>query len=119
MRKQDINSGLNKPHDDNGAITNGTALSGAGAKVKGAHQERWVAAGMQTEDFLAMIHTEIPVEKVFGIPGAKDAVDKEWKKLFDINSFALDKVMGLEDIKKMYKKKRRTSALRIVENDMS
>ena len=66
-------------------VTLGEALvaevSAANAAPKQrAHQERWAPAGFQSEDFLAMIHLEIPPEKVPGISGAKAAVDKEWKK---------------------------------------
>ena len=68
------------------------ALAGEGSVVKRPHQERWAAAGMQTEDLLAMVLTEVPVEKVFGVPGAKAAVDKEWGKLIRIRSFDLSKV---------------------------
>jgi hypothetical protein len=50
-----------------------------------------------------MIHLEIPPEKVPGISGAKAAVDKEWQKLFDMNTFDLKRVMSQKDIKAMYK----------------
>ena len=65
---------------------------------------KYACAGTESEDYLAMIHTEIPVEKVFGIPGAKAAVDKEWDKLFRIESFDLDRVMAHKDIVAMYAK---------------
>ena len=67
------------------------------------HQDKWAPSGFQSEDFLAMIHLEIPPEKVPGISGAKAAVDKEWQKLFDMNTFDLKRVMSQKDIKAMYK----------------
>ena len=37
-----------------------------------------------------MIHTAAAHEKVNFIPKAKEAVEKEWKKLMDLEAFALD-----------------------------
>lgn len=91
-------------------VTNGTALAGEGSvskettKQQRAHQERWAPAGFQSEDFLAMIHLEIPPEKVPSISGAKAAVEKEWTKLFDMKTFDLERVTSLKDIQAMYKK---------------
>ncbi len=36
---------------------------------------------------------------MYKIPKAKEAIDKEWKKLFDINAFGLDEVEEFEDVK--------------------
>ena len=52
--------------------------------------------GDMSEEFMALIHTAIPDAKMYRIPGAKAAMDKEWKKLFDMNAFGLDEVMTVQ-----------------------
>ena len=101
-----IKAGVSKdPQNDSDRVTNGCALIGEGKTSERQHQERWAPAGFQSEDVLAMIHLEIPPEKVSGISGAKAAVDKEWDKLVDMSTFDSKAAMGFEAIKKMYKAK--------------
>ena len=45
-----------------------------------------------------MIHTAIDPSKVNYIPKARDAVEKEWKELFDLHSFALDEMEEREKV---------------------
>ena len=57
--------------NESNKVTNGTALvaevsAPSGAPEHRAHQERWAPAGFQSEDFLAMIHLEIPPDKSSG-----------------------------------------------------
>ena len=61
-----------------------------------SHQERHAMMGDMSEEFMALIHTAIPDAKMYRIPGAKAAMDKEWKKLFDMNAFGLDEVMTVQ-----------------------
>ena len=68
------------------------------------HAEHHASLGLNTEEFQAMIHTAIDPAKVNMMPGAKAAVDKEWKKLFDLNAFALDEMMDQDDVIEYYDK---------------
>ena len=60
--------------------------------------------GEMSEEFMALIHTAIPDAKMYKIPGAKAAIDKEWKKLFDMNAFGMDEVMEHKKIVEKYAK---------------
>ena len=85
------------------SITDGTAMTGEGEKAPRAHQQKIAPIFDQSEDFLAMIHTEIPPEKISRISGAQAAVDKEWQKLFDEVTFDLSSVKPREKVKTEYK----------------
>ena len=47
------------------------------------HYERIAPVGTVSEDYYALVHTPVPMNKAMNIPDAKAAVDKEWKKLID------------------------------------
>ncbi len=80
------------------------ADSSADKTAPSNHQERENYLGEISEEFQAMIHTAVPDSKVYGIPGAKAALDKEWKKLFDMDAFAIDEVMEYQAVVEKYKK---------------
>ena len=92
------NDGGNTPLTEGGALV-------AESKQKKAHQSKLdYLCDEASEEYYALIHTAIPDKKVFDIPGAKAAVDKEWDKLFRINAFDLDSVANKRDIIARYKK---------------
>lgn len=68
------------------------------------HAEHHAQLGLNTEEFQAMIHTAIAPDKVNFIPGAKAAVEKEWKKLMDLDAFDLDAMMDQDGVRAMYDK---------------
>ena len=59
----------------------------------------------QSQEYYALIHTAIPDKKVYQIPGAKAAIDKEWDKLFKFGTFDLSIVAEKHDVAKRYKLK--------------
>ena len=59
----------------------------------------------QSEEYYALIHTAIPDNKVYKILVAKEAIDKEWDKLFRLGTFDLSTVEEKRDVAKRYKDK--------------
>ena len=79
------------------------AVSGSGliatSTGKRTHQSRMdYLSDKQSEEYYALIHIAIPDKKVYQIPGAKAAVDKEWDKLFQLGTFDLSTVAEKRDI---------------------
>jgi len=56
-----------------------------------------------TEEFLAMIHQEIPLDKAMRIPDARKAVNREWDKLDDIKAWDFGSVASKWKVKKRAK----------------
>ena len=69
------------------------------------HDEKHAELGFCGEEFQAMIHIAIAPEKVDPIKGARDAVNAEWKTLFDLEVFVLEEIMDQDDVIKMYEEK--------------
>ena len=46
-----------------------------------SHQDNVAAIGHASPSYYAMVHTPVPPGQVYSNPGARDAVEKEWKKL--------------------------------------
>ena len=51
------------------------------------HNESTATKGFSSDEQFAMVHAPIPIEKALKIPEAKKAMDKEWDKLDNLNSF--------------------------------
>ena len=68
-----------------GACAQGEGLVGADASGRKAplreHEDLIASLGDTSEGFVVMIHTAIPVGKIWSIPKAKESVEAEWTKL--------------------------------------
>ncbi len=56
------------------------------------HQDNVTQAGVATESWFAMVHTPVSIPDAKRIPAARQAVEKEWKKLEDKKAWLLDTV---------------------------
>lgn len=100
-------------HDREGStsqdlLTESVHGTGLIATTKGSrtHQSRMdYLQDKQSEEYYALIHTAIPDKKVYQIPEAKAAVDKEWDKLFKRGTFDLSSVGEKRDVVQRYKQK--------------
>lgn len=79
-----------------------STMSAKKKKTLRTHAEHHAALEVCSEEFQTMIHTAIAPEKVNFIFKAKEAVEKELKKLMDVETFALDEIMDQDDVIKMY-----------------
>ena len=57
-----------------------------------------------SEELLAMIHQEIPLDKALRIPDARKAVNKEWDKLDDIKAWDFSSVESKWKVRKKSKR---------------
>jgi len=69
------------------------------------HYERIAPVGTVSEDYYALVHTPVPMNKAMNIPDAKAAVDKEWKKLIDKTAWDYASVRAKAEVIAECKKK--------------
>ena len=68
------------------------------------HQSRIAGAGSVSEEYFAMVHKPIPINKALQIPEAKAALDKEWNKLKDKKAWLVETVSEKRDIQEKAKR---------------
>ena len=58
----------------------------------GRHVERIAPRGQATAEWFACVHTPVPIPKALKIPAAREALEKEWKKLENKSAWDLGSV---------------------------
>ena len=66
--------------------------------VNGGHREKVAPAGQVSAEWFAMVHTPIPMQEANRIPAAREAVEKEWRKLEAKNAWIMDSVREHKDV---------------------
>jgi hypothetical protein len=99
--------GKRKPLPATGLIATSTGEEATKSDVPGPHRQHQSRmdhlSDRQSEEYFALIHTAIPDNKVYNILAAKEAIDKEWDKLFRLGTFDLSTVEEKRDVAKRYK----------------
>jgi len=72
--------------------------SSAGGDSKSKHVEKIASRGHISEEWFACVHTPLPIPKAMKIPGAKEALSKEWGKLEAKTAWDVTKVRAKKDV---------------------
>ena len=67
------------------------------------HVERIAPRGHASEEWFACVHTPLPIPKALRIPAAKDALEKEWRKLETKKAWDVSKVQPKAKVIEMLK----------------
>ena len=63
-----------------------------------------MSSAFTTKEYFALVHKPISINQALRIPAAKASIDKEWKKLEDLQFVDMDKVREKSDVAKEAKK---------------
>ena len=72
------------------------------------HQENLAPAGYVSEEFWALVHTPIAIDKALQIPAAGEALEKEWKKLEGRKAWLLNSVREYDEVESEARKENRS-----------
>ena len=72
------------------------------------HQENLAPAGYVSEEFWALVHTPIAIDKALQIPAAREALEKEWKKLEGRKAWLLNTVREYDEVESEARKGNRS-----------
>ena len=69
-----------------------TNVQSEGKPLPRKHQPQIAEAGFVSDEWFAMVHTPVPISKALKMPKAKEAVDAEWKKLWNKKAWLVETV---------------------------
>ena len=72
------------------------------------HQENLAPAGYVSEELWALVHTPIAIDKALQIPAAREAWEKEWKKLEGRKAWLLNSVREYDEVESEARKENRS-----------
>ena len=67
-------------------------------KINREHQDRDAPAGFVSHDWVALVHTPFPISEAMRIPGATEALNKEWTKLETRQAWLVNTVREKADV---------------------